>query len=73
VIGAAWTKAARHLVASHLMTHQFGDNCFNLMAIEGLSVKERDIVLRCMKATAAYIDDWKSTRDWVYKPRICDR
>jgi hypothetical protein len=41
------------------MTHQFGDNCFNLMAIEGLSAKERDIVLRCIKATAAHIDDWE--------------
>ena len=27
------------------------------MAIEGLTAKEKHIVLQCMKATAAYIDD----------------
>ena len=27
------------------------------MAIEGLSAKERDVVLRCLKASAALIDD----------------
>jgi hypothetical protein len=29
------------------------------MAIDGLSAKEQDIVLRCMRATAAYVDDWE--------------
>ena len=27
------------------------------MAFESLTLKEQDIVLRCMKATAAYVDD----------------
>lgn len=27
------------------------------MSIESLSAKERNVVLRCMKATSAYIDD----------------
>jgi hypothetical protein len=29
------------------------------MSIEGLSAKQRDIVLRCMKAAAAHVDDWE--------------
>ena len=29
------------------------------MAIESLSAKEQRVVLQCMKATAAYIDDWE--------------
>ena len=29
------------------------------MAIELLSAEQKDIVLRCLKATAAYIDDWE--------------
>ena len=33
------------------------------MAFESLSAKEQEIVLLCMKATAAYVDDWeKHTR-----------
>ena len=29
------------------------------MSIESLSAKQQDIVLRCMKATAAHVDDWE--------------
>jgi hypothetical protein len=29
------------------------------MAIESLSAKEQYIVLQCMKATAAHVDDWE--------------
>jgi hypothetical protein len=29
------------------------------MAIEGLSAKEQDIVLRCMRAATSHIDDWE--------------
>ena len=29
------------------------------MSIERLSAKQQDIVLRCMKATAAHVDDWE--------------
>jgi hypothetical protein len=29
------------------------------MGIEALSAKEQGIVLRCMKATAAHLDDWE--------------
>jgi hypothetical protein len=29
------------------------------MGIERLSAKEQDIVLRCMRATAAHVDDWE--------------
>jgi hypothetical protein len=29
------------------------------MGFEQLSAKDQDIVLRCMKATAAHIDDWE--------------
>jgi hypothetical protein len=29
------------------------------MGIESLSAKEQDIVLRCMKATSAHLDDWE--------------
>ena len=29
------------------------------MAIEALSAREQDIVLRCLRATAAYIEDWE--------------
>jgi len=34
-----------------------------MMAIDRLSAKEQDIVLQCMKAAAAHVDDWeKHTR-----------
>lgn len=29
------------------------------MAIESLSDEQRDIVLRCLRATAAYVEDWE--------------
>jgi hypothetical protein len=29
------------------------------MGIKSLSAKEQEIVLRCMKATASYLDDWE--------------
>jgi hypothetical protein len=29
------------------------------MAIESLSTKERYVVLQCMRATAAHVDDWE--------------
>ena len=29
------------------------------MGIKELTTKEQDIVLRCMKATAAHVDDWE--------------
>lgn len=39
---------------------QLGDNWPSKdMGIERLSAKEQDIVLRCMRATAAHVDDWE--------------
>jgi hypothetical protein len=34
------------------------------MGIESLSAKEQDIVLRCMKATSAHLDDWGKHSRW---------
>jgi len=43
------------------------------MAFEALTSKEQDIVVRCMRATAAYIDDWEKHSRLGVEPQELQR
>jgi len=43
------------------------------MAFEALSSKEQDIVLRCMNATTAYVDDCEKHRRLGLEPQELQR